>query len=1649
MQKTTSRLWIYDLLFIVVLLGAAALRLMGLDWDQSQHLHPDERFMTMVSTALAPVDSMGEFFDTAQSSLNPHNRGYTFYVYGTLPVFIVRYAAEWMSQVAVWAAGWVAENGTGGFTGQLMSAMSATTTWAGYDEITKVGRVFAALSDLGSIFFLYLIAARLYNRKVALLSATFAALAVMLIQQAHFYTTDSFANFFIFLATFFAVEVMAGEENTTGRGARSGLLLNSIGFGIALGAAVASKLNAAPLAVLLPVALVVRFFVERGRLSPETSQPDDEAATPVVARPTLSLESAMLFLIVGAVVSALAFRVFQPYAFSGPGFFGMVPNPQWVQNIADQRAQASGDVDFPPALQWARRPVWFSGYNLLAWGLGWPLGLLAVAGFLLMGWRILKGEWKTHLLLWGWTLVYFGWQSMQWNPTMRYQLPIYPLLAMMAAWVLVEAARWKFESKSNPSFTFNFKWVAVFIGLVVLASTAAWTYAYTRIYTRDHSRVQATRWIYQNVPGPINLKIQKADGSFYTQPLSVPQGMAIAPSSPYAMQFNAFTGGTMTQLTLGRAVDLLNSGNQALVLTISSEPGDNPEKVLATAQLTNDFSAKGDPRGESYTVTFDRPVAIEQGQSYWLQFMMTGGALRLSGSAPVHETSWDDGLPLRMDGYDAYGGMYQGDLNFEMYWDDNRDKLERFRTNLDAGDYIFITSNRQWATTTRIPERYPLTVAYYRNLIGCPADKDVIWCYNVAEPGMFKGNLGFELVKTFTSYPEIFGYQINTQFAEEAFTVYDAPKVLIFRKMPEYNSQAVYDILSAVDLSRVVHITPRQAGRYPGDLMLPADRLAAQRAGGTWSELFSYENVQNAYPAVGVLFWYLSIAVLGLFTWPILRLLLPGLADKGYPLARLAGLLFLAYFAWLVGSLGGSYSRGTIATGYGLIMAAGALAFFVRREQIAAELREKGKSFLVVEVLFLALFLIDLFIRLGNPDLWHPGHGGERPMDFSYLNAVLKSTSFPPYDPWYAGGYINYYYWGFVLVGTPIKMLGLVPSIAYNFVLPTLFALLGIGGFSVAWNFIGGLRSETSDDLLGDKRLWAGIAAIFGLVLVGNLGTVRMVYQALQRMVVPNETFQSPEIWNFQRLGWAIQGLGRLFSGESLPIGWGDWYWTPSRIMPYPDLAVTEFPLFTFLYSDLHAHMIAMPLTVLVIAWALSTLLARNLSRWQWLATLAFGGLVIGSLRPTNTWDFPTYLALGVIVTAYTVFRYVEVGDQPRFGLHPLVQRIFLALAAVAVLAGFALLFFQPYARWYGLGYSEVARWENEKAPIWSYWSHWGLFYFVLISWMAWETRQWLAQTPISSLAKLRPYTILIELALAGFVATLIGLQFFLNVPVAWFAFPIAGWALVLMLRPGQPDTKRLALFMVGTAIVLTLMVEIIVLVGDIGRLNTVFKFYLQAWILFAVSAAAALGWLLSEIDEWNPNLRNLWSTLGTLLFAGAFIFLFTAGMDKVRNRMAGGVPFTFDSITYMQYSTYSDSGQTMDLSYDYRAIRWMQDNIKGSPVIVEANSFDLYRWTSRYSIYTGLPGVVGWDWHQRQQRALFPGDWVSSRVREVIDFYNVLDPQLARSFLRKYEVQYIVVGQLERIYFPGGVNKFEEYNGTYWQEVYRDGDTVIYKVLP
>lgn len=1763
-SKAASRLnqrhdWLIDILFIGVLIIGAIFRFTGVNWDENHHLHPDERFLTMVETSIEPVKSLSEYFNTSTSTLNPNNRGYGFYVYGTLPLFIVRYVGELSNQT-------------------------------GYDQIHIVGRQLSALMDLGTVLVVYLIAMRLYNRRAALLASALAALMVLPIQLSHYFTVDTFTNFFGMLAFFFAVSVLprrwAGSgdvgseamEKITGRRPNSWLewltgewksAIYPALFGAALGLAMASKINAGLLAILLPAAVLLRYLNQ--------SQYERERWIGIHLRN----------LVLAGLVSLVVFRIFQPYAFSGPGFFGLKPNPVWIDTLRALATQSTGDVDFPPALQWARRPIWFSLQHMVLWGMGLPLGILAWSGFLWMGYRILKGGERQHLLVWAWTGINFVYQSANFTRSMRYQMLIYPTLAIIAAWAV-----WALWDRGKDGKRIGWRLASIGIGAAVLALTFAWAYAFTQIYVRPMTRVEASRWIYQNIPGPINLKILQGTETI-NQPVAFRMGYSIRNGDePVIFVFTPRKAGELIDIEFEH---LVNPGEDGLARNFTVAISESPEaNTIAVARLFDAFGTEGDPRGKSYSLTFNDAVLLEPDKTYYLfvtvdspttSINMAGpvtlavydgqavyhqslpepvealkpgyafentitmaaggfleeiylnrvvdwearkdlktlraslldaennnsvlafaevrdaflagqdprgqevafrfeqpvevqgqhrytiriehvdgaGALAIYGSKQANESSWDDALPVSLDGYNAYDytyGIYRSDLNFEMYWDDNQDKLNRFITTLDQADFIFISSNRQWGTTTRLPERYPLTSEYYRRLLGCPVEKEITWCYSVAEPGLFSGDLGFELQTVFQSDPNLGTLRFNTQFAEEAFTVYDHPKVLIFKKTSAYNPDRVAEILKAVDLTTVVHVTPRKAGSYPANLLLPADRLVIQQAGGTWSDLFDTQGFVNRFSGLTVAIWYLVISILGWVMYPFTRIALGGLTDRGYPQARLVGMLALALPVWLLGSYKVSFEPVTISLVFGLLVIANLILAFNQRKLLLDEIRRNWKYYLLVEVIALAFFMVFLLVRWGNPDLWHPWKGGEKPMDFSYFNAVLKSTSFPPYDPWFAGGFINYYYYGYVLVGVPVKWLGIVPSVAYNLILPTLFSMLAMGAFSIGWNLVSATRMaargrEVPPAFQGvlynpqSGRWLAGLGTAVAVTVIGNWGSVRMIWHGLQRlakMQVPFEEASLP-----MRIAWTVEGLIRLIRvpGTRLPYGRGDWYWIPSRA--FPGEPITEFPAFTYLYADLHAHMIALPVTLLALSWALSILLRRwNWKSWgQMAASFLLGGLAIGALRPTNTWDWPTYLGFGCLAVVYTAVRYGPSSRLSILGIeNPNLKRVLFALAGLIGLGFISTILYQPFSTWYGQAYNQVEVWKGAHTPFWSYLTHWGVFLFVIVSWMFVETIEWMASTPVSALNRLKNYR---ELALVfglGLLIAITGLMI-IGVQTAWLSLILAAWAGVLILRSGQPDAKRAVLVMVGAGLLLTLFVEIAVLRGDIGRMNTVFKFSLQAWSLFGLSAGAGLFWLLSASRREIPAvLSRSWGIVVVFLISGAFLFPFLAGADKITDRMNDSAGHTLDGMAYMAVSTYQEGEPVMDLSEDYRAIRWSQENIPGSPVIVEANVPE-YRWGNRYTIYTGLPSVVGWNWHQRQQRAITPGEWVFNRVEEITYFYNTNRIEEALDFLERYKVEYIIVGQLERaVYSPEGLKKFEEQNGKLWQEIYQDGQTMIYQVI-
>ena len=326
--------------------------------------------------------------------------------------------------------------------------------------------------------------------------------------------------------------------------------------------------------------------------------------------------------------------------------------------------------------------------------------------------------------------------------------------------------------------------------------------------------------------------------------------------------------------------------------------------------------------------------------------------------------------------------------------------------------------------------------------------------------------------------------------------------------------------------------------------------------------------------------------------------------------------------------------------------------------------------------------------------------------------------------------------------------------------------------------------------------------------------------------------------------------------------------------------------------------------------------------------------------------------------------------------------------------------------------------------------------------------------------------TLLAPLLVVLLGTTLLTLTFVvIDAPIAWVAVPFGTICALLILDQQQSPRAQLLWFWTGTAVAIMLAVEVIVIEGDIGRMNTVFKFYLQVWMLLAVCAAVALEALLNMLLSDHPKEEitaseswlSFWLPIGdgvaTLLFAllfAASLYPLFAIPAKIRDRWNPDAPTGLDGMAYMSYVTQYENDAAIPLAVDAEVIRWMQEHVEGSPPIMEMNAAVEYvTWGNRVSIYTGLPGVIGWRWHQVQQRLVMPAGTAEARQQDVRDFYNTMDPAVAREILSRYYIRYVILTPYERACMDAaGLPKFAEMVEKGWLEtVYDVNGALIYRV--
>jgi len=1102
-------------------------------------------------------------------------------------------------------------------------------------------------------------------------------------------------------------------------------------------------------------------------------------------------------------------------------------------------------------------------------------------------------------------------------------------------------------------------------------------------------------------------------------------------------------------------VSLLKDGDEA-----------NP---LTSAESTLEFTQPA----MSLHPTFDLPQAqISRGGKYQVRYeILSGSPLRLFGEAYALETTWDDSLPLAVRNVDALGGVYNPSY-LQLYDADTPDKREKMIDILDNVEYLVIPSNRCYDAMPRLPNRYPMTLKYYQELFACDCMGDQLenWVYQLEPP--FKSPLGFDLVATFTSDPSVGPFKLNDQSADESFTVYDHPKVLIFKKNDDFSIDHVKDLLNSVNLDDVLFQSPMSYTKAPNAMVMPSIKLAAQELDGTWSAMFSRISLVNANQTFGAIMWYLLLFALGLLVFPLVFSVFSGLPDRGYPLARMAAILLTAWLAWMFGSLNLlPFTRWTVLLA---VLLVGALSVFLGIRNKASLLdfvKKSWKYILITEGLFAAVFVIMLVIRINNPDLWQPWMGGEKPMDFAFFNAVLKSVYFPPENPWFSGHYLNYYYYGYVLAAIPTKLSGIMPSIAYNLILPAWFAMTGIGVFSVAFNLVTGLSHkdplykqtpttsrETTTAIERSVRRWAVFAGIFAMVAVifmGNFYEVKLLVKHAPEMIPENWTVDHPENPD----GGKLAGVWQVLSGKAeLPGNNSLWYFEASRpiLNGKDDTPIAEFPYFTFLYGDMHPHLLTMPIYALALGWMLSILI-HPLQRKKWLERivgLAAAAVIFGCFSASHTWDFYPFAGLAVLCLIWSTWYAQSRGED----LHP---RILTIAIYVVAFVGLAKLFYLPFSYWFKTAYSSIQLWTGAKTPLADYLVVFGLSLFIMLSLLIKESlpgiraayKNWPNH---STLYKITVLVILVAIYLVENVLWNAGYQV-----LTFGALMLIGLVYQIFFRRSQSKLHLITWILFGIGLLLTMMVEVVVLKGDVGRSNMVFRMYNEAWFYFGLAGCLGLTLQLSSLRKWPQGVSIPWVVVLAALLLMSLLYPYLATGERTSDRWPNIVnpPKTLDGEAFMLGESdgsapaiYDDEGTPLNLAEDYAAIHYMQDNVIGSPVIAEGHRTE-YKWGSRFSIHTGLPTIIGWSWHTRQHNSLLDGAWFDKRIEKLNDFYNTTDLDSAKSYIQKYKIEYIIIGDLERAWYADdGLKKFQELvNQGVLQIVFGDATantTTIYKVI-
>ncbi len=718
-------------------------------------------------------------------------------------------------------------------------------------------------------------------------------------------------------------------------------------------------------------------------------------------------------------------------------------------------------------------------------------------------------------------------------------------------------------------------------------------------------------------------------------------------------------------------------------------------------------------------------------------------------------------------------------------------------------------------------------------------------------------------------------------------------------------------------------------------------------------------------------------------------------------------------------------------------------------------LRHNLALVLATEPVFTLAFFGWALVRAYMPEIT----ATEKPMEFAFLNAVLQSERFPPLDPWLSGYAISYYYFGYIIAAMLTMLSGVVPAVAFNLMIALLFALAATGAFGLAFNLMAlrtthyALRNphHVSRLTFHVSRLtpYALLAPLF-LLLIGNL---EGFFEALHAKGWGTRAF-----WEWLD----IKGLTSApITGTWAPMdNW--WWWRASRVIHDVVLGQTqevidEFPQFSFLLGDLHPHVLALPFALLALAAALN-ILRLEIRDWR----LGVGSfdflllpLILGGLFFLNSWDILPYGF--ILIAAFAVARYRVNETWNRDATRDLAVFV-VALGALSVLL------YLPFHLGFQSQAGGILPTLFVKTRLHQYLVMFGLFVFLLgafLARLAFEqralgAREWLNRAALP-LAAIFSFPLAVMALALGILAASPHLReqaraafpaaadnFVLSVLVAFFG-PLARdpalfivltillTTMVVVAREYRNDDSTLfALLLAFTGFLLTFGVEFVYLRDQFGtRMNTVFKFYFQAWTLFSIASAYAVWYLARAL---RGITRALWFGAFAILLGASLVYPALAISNRADDFAR---PPTLDGLAWLRESNPDD----------YAAIEWLRAHAPRGAVIVEAPGAE-YSYGNRISAATGLPTVLGWAGHESQWRGgskFFKDDAAGiDRAADIQRIYQTIDSKELLTYLDKYAIKFVIVGQTEKSMYGLTKTQIEKF-GRVMNLVFEYGDVRIY----